>query len=198
MRLSRGSFAFAVLPLLATPTRAWLNQRDASYRATALSSTEKTEWVSVLPESGRHVATLGVGCFLAAAVFASPALADAGKFSYDPNLGGPETWSSLQVEGNQCSGKKQSPIAIRPTGCNIGANYEMKVWKDFVVVIGCRDISLHLHTSQLTHLSILTFAARNVHNKRSGLCSWSKWAEGVFSEAMFWKYSTNPLRRGSI
>ena len=132
MMLSRGFTAFCVTVLFAAPSQAWVGQHDVSRnpfvatKSAVVNTNEATP--ASLADVGRQISTLGFGCFLAAATaFATPAFADAGKFSYDPNLGGPETWSGLKVEGNQCSGSKQSPIAIKPTGCNIGANYEMKV-----------------------------------------------------------------------
>lgn len=120
---SRGFGAFVALASV-VQVQAWTAQRDVAKKAFV---PEQKETINTLAEAGRHAASLGFGCFLAAATaFATPAFADAGKFSYDPNLGGPETWSTLKVEGNQCSGSKQSPIAIKPTACNVGANYEFK------------------------------------------------------------------------
>ena len=127
MMQSRGFTAACAALLLAAPSQAWVGQQHRPSFVPKVATPE--EKPNLLADVGRQMSTLGFGCALAAAtVFgASPALADAGKFSYDPNLGGPQTWSGLQVEGNQCSGSKQSPIAIKPTGCNIGANYEMQV-----------------------------------------------------------------------
>lgn len=129
MMLSRGSAAFCALASV-VQVQAWMGQHDLSKGKKAFLSapTEQVEPASTLVDMGRQISTLGFGCALAAATsFAPPAFADAGKFSYDPNLGGPTTWSTLKVEGNQCSGTKQSPIAIKPTACNVGANYEFKV-----------------------------------------------------------------------
>ena len=125
--LARLSAVVGVLQLLVAPTQAWMPQKGAASSPKAQVDVSKK-----VEEFGRQLSTFGVGCIFAASAVAgpSPALADAGKFSYDPNLGGPETWSNLNVEGNQCSGAKQSPIAIRPTACNVGANYEMKVRVD--------------------------------------------------------------------
>ena len=121
--MTRFGIAFLSV-LLVAPTHAWTGMANNKVPKSITTTSES----NVAADWGRHVTTLGLGCFLAAATsFASPALADAGRFSYDPNLGGPETWSTLAVEGNQCSGRKQSPIDIRPTACNVGANYEMKV-----------------------------------------------------------------------
>ena len=135
MMQSRGFTAACAALLLAAPSQAWVGQqhRPSLVPTTKAITTTKETPNNLLADMGRQMSTLGFGCALAAAtVFGatSPALADAGKFSYDPNLGGPQTWSGLQVEGNQCSGSKQSPIAIKPTGCNIGANYEMQVNND--------------------------------------------------------------------
>lgn len=126
-----------VLQLLLAPSAAWTSQKDmtAGSRKPFGKGAEKDSAIvpNAFQDMNRQISTFGFGCFLAAATsFAAlggpgPAFADAGKFSYDPSLGGPETWSNLNVEGNQCSGSKQSPIAIRPTACNVGANYEMKV-----------------------------------------------------------------------
>ena len=150
MMQSRGFTAFccaAAVLLLAIPSQGWIGQQHSfvadkksamttTSTSSSSSAAETTSPMSFLADCslGRQMSTLGFGCVLAAmtafggvAVPTSPAWADAGKFSYDPNLGGPQTWSGLQVEGNQCSGSKQSPIAIKPTGCNIGANYEMQV-----------------------------------------------------------------------
>jgi len=125
--LSRG-FLCATLFLSVSTSQAWIGPKPFAARSTPTVEQYEPSTVPPLKETGRQIFTLGFGCFLAAAtVFASPAFADAGKFSYDPNLGGPENWSALQVEGNQCSGSKQSPIAIKPTGCNIGANYQFTV-----------------------------------------------------------------------
>jgi len=131
MLFSRGSLALlAVVGAFVAPSDAWMGQKDAVTRKPFV--TEKAE-PNMVQDLNKHVLNFGFGCFLAAATsFAAlggpaPALADAGKFSYDPALGGPQSWSKLAVEGNQCNGKKQSPIAIRPTGCNLGANYELKV-----------------------------------------------------------------------
>ena len=116
--------------LLLSPSEAWV---VGPRQPVANPPKPATESKSQVSELSRQLSTFGVGCALAAATaFAgfggpSPAFADAGRFSYDPALGGPETWSQLKVEGNQCSGRKQSPIAIRETGCNVGANYQMKV-----------------------------------------------------------------------
>lgn len=126
----RGFSAFCAFACV-VQVQAWMGQHDMSAKKAFVSTPkDHVKPATSLSDVGRQVASLGVGCFLAAATaFASPAFADAGKFSYDPNLGGPETWSTLKVEGNQCSGSKQSPIAIRPTACNVGANYEFKVSK---------------------------------------------------------------------
>jgi hypothetical protein len=129
MMFTRGFSAFLALASV-VQVQGWMGQHGVSTTKKAFVS----EPIVNLAEVGRQAASLGFGCFLAAATaFASPAFADAGRFSYDPSLGGPETWSTLKVEGNQCSGSKQSPIAIKPTACNVGANYEFKVnhlyWK---------------------------------------------------------------------
>lgn len=58
---------------------------------------------------------------------ATVAPAKSSVFSYDPSSqGGPASWSTLNIEGNQCGGSKQSPIAIKPTGCTVGGNYLME------------------------------------------------------------------------
>jgi hypothetical protein len=137
---SFGAFGAVVSALFVAPCQAWVGQRGPKEFAMPSLQQHPTKGSAIpFAELGRQAATLGFGCFLAAATAfgtVSPAIADAGRFSYDPNLGGPETWSTLAVEGNQCSGMKQSPIAIRPTACNVGANYEMKVrhklcWRTF-------------------------------------------------------------------
>lgn len=122
MKLSQELGAFCAVAGL-VQAQAWMGQHDIT-KAFMPSTKEPVGPANV----GVQAASLSFGCFLAAATaFSTPAFADAGKFSYDPSLGGPETWSTLKVEGNQCSGSKQSPIAIKPTACNVGANYEFKV-----------------------------------------------------------------------
>ena len=70
-------------------------------------------------------ATVGATATVAAA---APKPTGGSSFSYDPGeSNGPYGWSNLNIEGNQCGGKKQSPIAITPSGCNVGANYKMEV-----------------------------------------------------------------------
>ena len=166
--LSRGfSTFFAVASLV--QVHAWMGQHDIKAARKAFLPTSSEPKNS--DDIGLQVASLGFGCFLAAATaFATPAFADAGRFSYDPNLGGPETWSSLKVEGNQCSGSKQSPIAIKPTACNVGANYEFKVsgWRSslaFCIHFFLRNVG----------------AACNLFHIGSRLCPWEKWAEGFVS-----------------
>lgn len=159
-----------VFSLLLAPSKAWMNQKDLiSGRRTSSASLLKSE-VNVLEDVGRQISTLGFGCFLAAATsfaaFGGPgsAFADAGRFSYDPTLGGPETWSSLSIEGNACSGQKQSPIAIRPTSCNVGANYEMKVSffsllvKNFSRLETHQNSPLHSDSASLYFSSLCSFS----------------------------------------
>ena len=87
--------------------------------------------------SGAGAATAGAATAGAAASAASAAAKPASTFSYDPgSSNGPYGWSSLNIEGNQCGGKKQSPIAITPSGCNVGANYKMEVSLFILVFAG--------------------------------------------------------------
>jgi carbonic anhydrase len=58
----------------------------------------------------------------------APASATGGNFSYDPEHPlGPDDWETLELEGNQCGGKYQSPIAIKSAACTEYADYKLRV-----------------------------------------------------------------------
>jgi len=50
--------------------------------------------------------------------------ADEGSFSYDPSSStGPASWGDLALEGNQCNGQKNSPIAVQSRPCDRFEDY---------------------------------------------------------------------------
>ena len=58
---------------------------------------------------------------------AVPTMAGSG-FCYDENTEcGPSNWGTLQIDGNQCDGTKNSPIAIEDTGCTMYLDYDFQV-----------------------------------------------------------------------
>jgi hypothetical protein len=49
-------------------------------------------------------------------------------FSYDPLSDvGPANWGLLPLDGNQCDGEKNSPIAVATSACTLYANYHFDV-----------------------------------------------------------------------
>ena len=56
------------------------------------------------------------------------ALASSGTFNYHSDSPfGPSNWGSLNISDNQCSGQKNSPIAVETTPCDVKADYTMLV-----------------------------------------------------------------------
>jgi carbonic anhydrase len=54
--------------------------------------------------------------------------ATSAAFSYDPTSDvGPDNWGLLPLDGNQCDGEKNSPIAVTTSGCTRYANYQFDV-----------------------------------------------------------------------
>jgi carbonic anhydrase len=59
---------------------------------------------------------------------AVPASATGGNYSYDQEHPlGPDDWETLELEGNQCGGNAQSPIAIESFECSEYADYKLTV-----------------------------------------------------------------------
>ena len=62
------------------------------------------------------------------AFFVRQTFAAGGDFSYDPASDkGPANWGSLELEGNQCDGTANSPIAVITTSCDKFADYGLNV-----------------------------------------------------------------------
>ena len=59
-------------------------------------------------------------------------LAASGIFNYDPDSPyGPSNWGSLDgFDNNQCSGTKNSPIAVETIPCTVKEDYTLTVRKD--------------------------------------------------------------------
>jgi hypothetical protein len=59
--------------------------------------------------------------------------ADTGAaFSYDPEAAnGPANWGKLEIDGNQCGEKSNSPIAVYTRACDRWGNYEFQVRPSF-------------------------------------------------------------------
>ena len=54
--------------------------------------------------------------------------ADNGSFSYDPSSSsGPANWGKLNVTNNECSGQKNSPIAVETHPCDRFEDYTFNV-----------------------------------------------------------------------
>jgi carbonic anhydrase len=54
--------------------------------------------------------------------------ATSAAFSYDPNSEyGPEHWGDLLIDGNQCNGSSNSPVAIESGGCDRYEDYKFSV-----------------------------------------------------------------------
>jgi carbonic anhydrase len=71
---------------------------------------------------------------LASAILASAqeggifASSQEGVFNYDPTSPlGPSHWGDLHIDGNQCNGRKNSPINVEDPGCTIFADYKLTV-----------------------------------------------------------------------
>jgi carbonic anhydrase len=83
-----------------------------------------------------HCFTLAIAV-LSAAVPASAAL---GEYSYDPDHPlGPASWADVELEGNQCGGNEQSPIAIESIDCTEYADYKLTVrilFRYYVSILG--------------------------------------------------------------
>lgn len=65
-----------------------------------------------------------------AALAALPLLtsAAAGVYSYDAASDvGPSHWGDVELVGNQCNGRKNSPIAVEDPGCTMYADYKLTV-----------------------------------------------------------------------
>jgi carbonic anhydrase len=49
-------------------------------------------------------------------------------FSYDPNSEfGPSKWGDLDIDGNECTGESNSPIAVETSGCTRFEDYSFSV-----------------------------------------------------------------------
>ena len=56
------------------------------------------------------------------------ALSSSGTFNYNPDSPlGPSNWGTLNITGNQCSGQKNSPIAVETTPCDVKEDYTLSV-----------------------------------------------------------------------
>lgn len=54
--------------------------------------------------------------------------ATSAAFSYDPNSDvGPDNWGLLPIDGNECDGENNSPIAVTTSDCTRYANYQFDV-----------------------------------------------------------------------
>ena len=57
-------------------------------------------------------------------------LAASGVYNYDPDSPyGPSKWGDVDVANNQCSGQKNSPIAVTTIPCTTKADYTLTVRK---------------------------------------------------------------------
>ena len=52
------------------------------------------------------------------------------SFSYNPDSPvGPSNWGTLAIDNNQCSGQKNSPIAVNTSPCDVKKDYTLLVRK---------------------------------------------------------------------
>jgi carbonic anhydrase len=71
-------------------------------------------------------------------------------FSYDPEAeNGPANWSKLEIDGNQCGGSSNSPIAVYTRACDRWGNYEFQVC--FILLL--KMTSRNLFCSLLFHVA---------------------------------------------
>jgi carbonic anhydrase len=66
-----------------------------------------------------------------------PALSNAaGEYSYDPdNEFGPANWASVEMDGNQCGGDKNSPVAVEVAPCDEFKDYKLTVCVLFLDIL---------------------------------------------------------------
>ena len=71
-------------------------------------------------------------------------LASEASFSYDPDSPyGPSNWGTLAIDNNQCSGQKNSPIAVKTIPCSVKKDFTLLVRK----VVHNNLVAMTLHIS---------------------------------------------------
>lgn len=66
-------------------------------------------------------------CFALLTLLATPTIilgSESGQYDYHHDSPyGPSNWGSLPIDNNSCNGKKNSPIAVETSACDVKADY---------------------------------------------------------------------------
>ncbi len=74
-----------------------------------------------------YISQLALASILASFPLSASGITSA-AFSYDPDAdNGPDHWKDLEIDGNQCGGESNSPIAVETHGCDRYEEYTMSV-----------------------------------------------------------------------